>query len=92
MCQCLKKDNFGVLSNKAETSVSAAVTVNVMGEVAVIIPTISPNEGRQKVFKHIYVDLGQGELRDADDEKLKIHKIWFFQNILEIPDIGNENT
>ena len=46
MCQCLKKDNFGVLSNKAETSVSAAVTVNVMGEVAVIIPTISPNEGR----------------------------------------------
>ena len=48
--------------------------MNVMGEVAVIIPTISPNEGRWKVFKHIYVDLGQGELRDADDEKLKIHK------------------
>ena len=31
---------------EAETSVDAAVTVNVMGEVAVIIPTISPNEGR----------------------------------------------
>ena len=29
-----------------ETAVSAAATVNVMGEVAVIIPTISPNEGR----------------------------------------------
>ena len=92
MCQRLQNNIVCVLSNKAETSVSFAVTVNVMGEVAVIIPTISPNEGRQKVFKHIYVDLGQGELRDADDEKLKIHKIWFVQNCLEIPDIGNENT
>ena len=68
-----------------ETAVSAAATVNVMGEVAVIIPTISPNEGRQKVFKHIYVDLGQGELRDADDEKLKIHKIWFSKVFLKYP-------
>ena len=33
-------------SEEAETLVDAAVTVNVMGEVAVIIPTISPNEGR----------------------------------------------
>ena len=37
---------FVFLSVEAETWVGAAVTVNVMGEVAVIIPTISPNEGR----------------------------------------------
>ena len=37
---------FSLPSKEAETLVDAAVTVNVMGEVAVIIPTISPNEGR----------------------------------------------
>ena len=37
---------FVFLLEEAETWVGAAVTVNVMGEVAVIIPTISPNEGR----------------------------------------------
>ena len=37
---------FVFLLVEAETWVGAAVTVNVMGEVAVIIPTISPNEGR----------------------------------------------
>ena len=31
------------------------------------------------------MDLGQGELRDADDEKLKIHKIWFSKNFWKYP-------
>ena len=31
------------------------------------------------------MDLGQGELRDADDEKLKIHKIWFSKIVLKYP-------